>query len=79
MTLDRLATEMMAGFYRVSEDSKEIKQRLTNIERDVSEIKVDLKAHGKAIDADAIVLIKHGNRLSRHHTRISRLEKLAKR
>jgi len=93
MTLDRLATEMMAGFYGINErldghderfngidkqiggltnqvgglaeNMKQVKQRLTNIENDVAEIKTDLKAHGNAIDKDAILLINHGKRIVR--------------
>lgn len=65
ITLERLATLVVAGFEDVKSDIGELKRDMTEVKRDIAEIKVDLKGHGKAIDKDAVTLINHEGRIKK--------------
>lgn len=65
MTLEKLATLVVEGFEEVKTDIAELKRDMTQVKHDVGEIKTDLKAHGKAIDKDAVTLINHENRIKK--------------
>ncbi|HEY9585143.1 MAG TPA: hypothetical protein VJJ02_00945 [Candidatus Paceibacterota bacterium] len=65
MTLDKLARIMVEGFEEVKTDIAGIKSDMTEVKRDIAEIKGDLKAHGKAIDKDAVTLINHETRIKK--------------
>ncbi|MDO8514050.1 MAG: hypothetical protein Q7S50_00730 [bacterium] len=72
VTTDKLATLMVEGFESVHNDIGELRQDMTQVKRDISiiqkdmaEVKVDLKGHGKAIDADAKTIINHETRIKK--------------
>ena len=63
ITIEKLATIMVEGFEEVRSGIADLKRNMTDVGRDVADIKVDLKAHGKAIDKDAVTLINHERRI----------------
>ena len=63
VTLEKLATLMVEGFEEARENFGVLKHDMVEVKKDVAEIKVDLKAHGKAIDKDAVTLINHETRI----------------
>ena len=65
ITIEKLATLVVEGFEEVRENFGVLKRDMTEVKRDVAEIKGDLKAHGKAIDKDAITLINHEHRIKK--------------
>ncbi len=65
MTLEKLATLVVEGFEEVKTDIGELKRDVTQVKHDVGEIRTDLKAHGKAIDKDAVTLINQETRIKK--------------
>ncbi len=64
-TVAKLATFVVEGFEEVKTDIADLKNDMTEVKRDIAEMKIDLKAQGKAIDKDAVTLIRHENRIER--------------
>ena len=65
VTLDKLATMMVEGFEETRGNFDVLKRDMVEVKKDIAEIKVDLKAHGKAIDKDAVTLINHETRIKK--------------
>ncbi|OGG76721.1 hypothetical protein A3B35_03815 [Candidatus Kaiserbacteria bacterium RIFCSPLOWO2_01_FULL_54_24] len=64
-TVDKFATLMVGGFENLNEKVDALSNDMTDVKRDIGEIKTDLKAHGKAIDKDAVALINHETRIKK--------------
>lgn len=65
ITIEKLATLMTESFENLNEKVDALSHDMTDIKRDVGEIKTDIKAHGKAIDKDAVTLISHESRINK--------------
>ncbi len=71
-TTDKLATLMVGGFESIHNDVGELRGNMTQVKRDISamrddveEIKLELRGHGKAIDADTKLLLNHETRIKK--------------
>ena len=62
-SIDELRGQMVTGFESVRGDVAALQTDMTEVKRDVGEIKIDTSAHGKAIDKDSVTLIDHESRL----------------
>ena len=65
MTLEKIATLMVEGFETLNGKVDALSEDMTQVKRDVVEIKETLGAHGKAIDKDAVTLINHETRIKK--------------
>ena len=61
--LEKFATLMVEGFETLNGKVDALAEDMTQVKKDVSEIKDTLEAHGKAIDKDAVMLINHEKRI----------------
>jgi septal ring factor EnvC (AmiA/AmiB activator) len=83
-TIDKLAALIVEGFSdmesrfeevnlalgHVQDDVRSVRYDVKDLKSEVAEIKSEIKAHGKAIDKDALALINHERRISKlEHTR----------
>ncbi len=65
VTVEKLATLMVDGFENLNGKVDALSDNMTEVKRDIGEIKTDIKAHGKAIDKDAVTLINHEGRIKK--------------
>jgi predicted nucleic acid-binding Zn-ribbon protein len=63
VTIEKLAALMTEGFENLNEKVDSLSHDLTELKRNMADIKSEITAHGKAIDKDAVTLIDHESRL----------------
>ncbi len=64
-TLNKVATLMVEGFETLNGKVDDLSTDMKVVKSDISDIKEELQAHGKAIDKDAVTLINHEGRIKK--------------
>ena len=75
-SIEKLATLVEEGFEevgaeigdldkKITEETRDIKERLRLLEYDTNEIKDEVRAISKAVDKDAVKIINHDSRIKR--------------
>lgn len=65
VTVEKIATLMVEGFGSVRGDIAALQTDMIEVKRGVADIKEDVGAYGKAIDADAKTIINHDTRIKK--------------